>query len=77
MVRAKKSLDVIIDVVIRWLSTLYMVRCALLFSALRLVLTFVGDRYSDWFRDVHKSDQNTLDPLSYWYERRKVYPRLS
>ncbi|KAL9561247.1 hypothetical protein ACKAV7_014602 [Fusarium commune] len=37
----------------------------------------VGDEYSDWFRDVHKSDQNILDPLSYWYERREEYPRLS
>ncbi|RKK08520.1 hypothetical protein BFJ67_g18272, partial [Fusarium oxysporum f. sp. cepae] len=37
----------------------------------------VGDEYSDWFRDVHKSDQNILDPISYWYERREEYPRLS
>ncbi|RKK77084.1 hypothetical protein BFJ70_g17600 [Fusarium oxysporum] len=37
----------------------------------------VGDEYSDWFRDVHKSDQNILDPISYWYEKREEYPRLS
>ncbi|KAG7404051.1 hypothetical protein Forpe1208_v015773 [Fusarium oxysporum f. sp. rapae] len=37
----------------------------------------VGDEYSDWFRDIHKSDQNILDPISYWYERREEYPRLS
>ncbi|KAF5228115.1 hypothetical protein FANTH_14595 [Fusarium anthophilum] len=37
----------------------------------------VGDEYSDWFRDVHKSDQNILDPISYWYERREEYLRLS
>jgi len=37
----------------------------------------VGDEYSDWFRDVHKSDQNVLDPISYWYERREEYPHLS
>ncbi|OBS16026.1 hypothetical protein FPOA_13227 [Fusarium poae] len=37
----------------------------------------VGDEYSDCFRDVHKSDQNILDPISYWYERWEEYPRLS
>ncbi|OBS17397.1 hypothetical protein FPOA_26383 [Fusarium poae] len=37
----------------------------------------VGDEYSDWFRDVHKSDQNILDPIGYWYERREEYTRLS
>jgi hypothetical protein len=25
----------------------------------------VGDKYSDWFCDVYKSDQNILDPISY------------
>jgi hypothetical protein len=37
----------------------------------------VGDEYSDWFRDVHESDQNILDPISYRYERQEEYPRLS
>ncbi|KAL6405367.1 putative AC9 transposase [Ilyonectria robusta] len=37
----------------------------------------VGDEYIDWFRDVHKSDQNIPDHISYWYERREEYLRLS
>lgn len=37
----------------------------------------LGDEYNDWLRDVHKSDQKVLDPISYWQERREEYPRLS
>jgi hypothetical protein len=37
----------------------------------------VGDEYSDWFRDVDKSDQRVLDPIRYWCERGEEYPRLS
>ncbi|KAJ2971919.1 hypothetical protein NQ176_g7453 [Zarea fungicola] len=50
---------------------------ALVQSPLTPASSAVGDEYNDWFRDVHKSDEKVLDPISYWCERREEYPRLS